>query len=128
MIFLVLRFSFRPETSEEERAAVLARMRRTASVGSVSCSTVGPDLSDGPEGYTHVYCAGVADLGALRSYLYDPVHLEGDREILPRLARLAAFQLSDDPSPGLGEEIAAMHREKLAAYPEWGRLLDAVPR
>ena len=128
MIFLVLRFSFRPETSQEERADVLERMRRTASVEAVSFATVGPDASGTPEGYTHVYCVGLADLAAVRSYLHDPVHLAGDAEILPRLGRLAAFQGWDDPDPGLGERIVELHREKLAAYPEWGRLLDAVPR
>ncbi|MDA3627301.1 Dabb family protein [Saccharopolyspora sp. WRP15-2] len=128
MIILMLRFALRPGTTQAETAAVLAAMRRTATLDSVSFSAVGQDLGDPADGYTHAYCAGVRDLAALRRYLYDPVHLDGDLEILPHLARLSALQLSDDMDPGLKEKIVAMHREKVAAYPEWGRLLDTIPR
>ncbi|MGK5553914.1 Dabb family protein [Actinomadura kijaniata] len=127
MIVLMLRFAFRAETTEDERAAALAAMRHTASVGSVAFSVVGQDLGDPADGYTHAYCVGVEDLEALRRYLYDPVHLEGDLTILPRLARLSPARLSDDPDPGLNGKIMAMHLEKVAAHPEWGRLLDAIP-
>ena len=127
MIILVLRFAFRTETTEKEQAAVLTKMRGTAGIASVSFSAVGQDLGDPRDGYTHAYCAGVADLAALRNYLYDPVHLQGDFEILPHLARLSPFQLSDDMSPGVREEVMSMHAEKVAAHPEWGRLLAAIP-
>ncbi|RKT87866.1 Stress responsive A/B Barrel Domain [Saccharopolyspora antimicrobica] len=128
MIILMLRFALRAETTQAERATVLAAMRRTANLESVSFSAVGQDLGDSADGYTHAYCAGVRDLVALRRYLYDPVHLDGDLEILPHLARLSALQLSDDMDPELKEKIVAMHREKVVAYPEWGRLLDTIPR
>src|SRR3712207_8765976 len=47
--------SFRPEVPEEEKAEVLAAMRRTASTESVSFATVGQDLGDPAEGFTHAY-------------------------------------------------------------------------
>ncbi|NUP00539.1 MAG: Dabb family protein [Nonomuraea sp.] len=128
MIILMLRFAFRTGTTEDEKAAVLAGMRRTAAIDSVSFSVVGQDLGDPADGYTHAYCAGVEDLAALRRYLYDLVHVDGDLEILPHLARLSPLQLSDDMDPELNERIVAMHLEKIATYPEWGRLLDAIPR
>ncbi|MDX3324179.1 hypothetical protein PV405_05765 [Streptomyces sp. ME02-6979-3A] len=53
--------------------------------------------------------------------------LEGDFTVLPRPARLSAVRLSDDMNPGLGKRIMAMHLKKVATYPEWGRLLDAIP-
>lgn len=127
MIVNILRFSFRTETTEEQRAATLAAMRRTASVESVSFSSVGQDLGDPAEGFTHAYLAAVADLGALHRYFYDPVHLEGDHEILPTLARLHAVRLSDDPDPELNTKIGAMFQEKVATYPEWGRMLATIP-
>lgn len=127
MIILVLRFAFRDGTTAEEEAAVLARMRRTADTDPVVFSTVGQYLGDPGDGWTHAYCAGVTGPDALRGYLYDPVHLDGDAGILPYLSRLSPFQLSDDMSPELGETVAAMHLEKVAAYPWWGRLLDAIP-
>ncbi|MBE3013571.1 Dabb family protein [Microbispora sp. NEAU-D428] len=127
MIVNILRFNFRDGTTDEEKEEVLAAMRRTASVESVAFSSVGQDLGDPSDGYTHAYLAAVEDLAALERYMYDPVHLEGDPHILPRLARLSAVRLSDDLDPGLHEKITAMHLKKVATYPEWGRLLDAIP-
>ncbi|MFD0686211.1 Dabb family protein [Actinomadura fibrosa] len=126
MIVLLLRFAFRADTTEERKEAVLARMRRTASMESVAFSAVGQDLGDPAEGFTHAYCAAVENLDALRRYLYDPVHVDGDYEILPHLARLHPMRLSDDPDPALAGTITAMHLEKVAAYPEWGHLLDTI--
>ncbi|MFB9462135.1 Dabb family protein [Streptomyces cinereospinus] len=127
MIVNTLRFSFRDGTTEEEKAEVLAAMRRTSTVESAVFGVVGQDLGDPADGFTHTYCAGVADLAALERYLHDPVHLEGDSTILPRLARLSAVRFSDDMDPGLGEKIMALHLKKVAQYPEWGRLLDSIP-
>lgn len=127
MIVNMLRFSFKDETTDEQRAAVLAAMRRTASVESVSFSTVGQDLGDPADGFSHAYCVGIADLESLDRYLYDPVHLAGDFEIVPHLARLSAVRLSDDEDPDLGATIMAMHQKKVATYPEWAALLDAIP-
>jgi hypothetical protein len=117
MIIVLLRFSFKEGSTPAHRDAALAAMRRTSQVESTAFSFVGPDLGDPADGYTHGYCVAIADLAALERYMYDPVHLEGDPEILPHLARLSQIRLSDDPDPALAEKIAAMHREKLAAYP-----------
>ncbi|MFD4791163.1 Dabb family protein [Streptomyces sp. NPDC058459] len=129
MIVHMLRFSFKETATEEEREHVLAVMRRTASVESVSFSTVGQNLDD-TDGFTHAYCVGIADLPALRRYMHDPVHLAGDPEIMPHLARLTIGPgLSDDMTPTLAREILALHDEKVALYPGWaaefGPLLTA---
>ncbi|KAA9160120.1 Dabb family protein [Amycolatopsis acidicola] len=126
MIVNVLRFSFKDGTSEERKAAVLARMRRTASVESVLFGTVGRDIGDPADGYTHAYVAGVADLVALERYLHDPVHIEGDFEILPYLAKLSPVRFTDDADPGLGEKVVALHLAKVAQYPEWGKLVESL--
>ncbi|WP_328609253.1 Dabb family protein [Amycolatopsis sp. NBC_00345] len=128
MIVNLLRFSFREDVGEAGREAVLAAMRRTAGVESAAFGTVGRDLGDPAEGYTHAYCVGVEGLEALERYLHDPVHLAGDHEILPRLARLSAVRFTDDGDPAVGAKIAGLHQAKLAKYPEWARLLDAIPR
>jgi hypothetical protein len=127
VIVNILRFSFKDGTTEETKAEVLATMRRTATVDSVSFSAVGRDLGLPDEGYTHTYCAGVEDLAALELYMYDPVHLAGDSVIIPHLAKLSAVRLSDDLDPGVSEKVMAMHLKKVATYPEWGRLLDTIP-
>ena len=127
MIVNLLRFAFRDETTASERDEVLVAMRRTAAVESAAFSTVGQDLGDPAEGYTHVYCAAVEDLAALERYMHDPVHLDGDFVIIPRLARLSAVRFSDDPDPELAQKIMALHLKKVAAYPEWGALLNTIP-
>jgi len=127
LIVNVLRFSFKDGTTEEQKAEVLAAMRRTASVESTSFGVVGRDVGDPADGYTHAFLAGVEDLAALEQYMYDPVHLNGDYVILPHLARLSAVRFADDPDPELGAKIGAIAAGKIAKYPDWGRLLAAIP-
>jgi Stress responsive A/B Barrel Domain len=115
VIVNLLRFGFKDGTTEEEKAEVLAAMRRTAGVDSVSFSVVGQDLGDPAEGYTHAYCVGIEDLSALERYLYDQVHLDGDFVIIPRLTRLSAVRLTDDADPELGGKIATMHLKSLSS-------------
>jgi hypothetical protein len=126
MIINLLRFSFKSGVSEADRAEVLAAMRRTASVESVAFSTVGQDLGDPAEGYTHAYLTAIPDLDALERYMHDPVHLRGDEFILGRLAKLSAVRLSDDPDPELSRAVYARHNRKVEMYPDWGREVDAL--
>lgn len=127
MIVHTLRFSFRPETTDEQREHVLALLRRTASVESVSFGTVGRALGDA-DGYTHGYVVGLADLAALERYLHDPVHLAGDPEIVPHFARLGVGpDISDDPDPELQAKVEALSAAKMAKYPEWAALLATIP-
>ncbi|MBH0779479.1 Dabb family protein [Nocardia bovistercoris] len=129
MIVHQLRFGFRPETTEEQKAEVLAVMRRTASVESVSFGTVGPLLGAAEDGLTHGYSVGIADLAAMERYIYDPAHLEGDPLIVPHLDQLVIGpDLSDDTDPGLWAKIGALNEAKLAAHPEWATLLGTIPR
>ncbi len=78
MIVNLLRFRFRDDVTDDEREAVLAAMRRTAGVESAAFGTVGRDLGDPADGFTHAYCVGIEDLAALERYMHDPVHLAGD--------------------------------------------------
>lgn len=129
MIVHTLRFAFRGEATEADREKVLATMRRTAAVESVTFSTVGPAVVNDPDsGYTHAYCVAIADLDALERYMHDPVHLAGDPEIIPHLAKLhIGPDVTDDPDPELGAKIMAINERKLAAYPEWAELMASIP-
>ncbi|MEU4600713.1 Dabb family protein [Nocardia sp. NPDC023988] len=128
MLVHVLRFRFRDETTEEQRAEVLATMRRTAAIDSVSFATVGQNLGNPAEGLTHGYCVGIEDLDALERYMHDPIHLAGDPLIAPHFAELVIGpDLSDDMNPELGAEIMAMHERKATMYPEWAALMATIP-
>ncbi|MFG2551500.1 Dabb family protein [Streptomyces sp. NPDC048581] len=127
MIVHTLRFAFKDGTTEEQKAQVLALMRRTASVESVSFATVGQSLGDPAEGLTHAYCVGIEDLAALERYMHDPVHLAGDPEILPHLAKISIGpDLSDDMAPELAGAIMALHERKAAMHPEWAAQLEPL--
>ncbi|GAB2826185.1 hypothetical protein GCM10022221_25230 [Actinocorallia aurea] len=126
MILITQRFSFKAGTTPERQEAVLTAMRRTSAVESTSFSFVGPELGGADDGFTHGYCVALPDLAALERYIHDPVHLAGDPEILPHLSRLTHVRFSDDADPALDDRITALHRAKLARYPEWERLLDAI--
>lgn len=127
MIVIILRLSFRDTTTEAEREEALTALRRTATMESTVFGVVGGDIGDPAEGFTHAYSAAITDFGALERYMYDPVHLTGDKVILPRLARLSGVRFSDDPDPAVAERVTGMYLEKRARHPEWARLLDAIP-
>ncbi|GEM30951.1 hypothetical protein NN3_19580 [Nocardia neocaledoniensis NBRC 108232] len=129
MIVHQLRFKFREDATEEHKEAVLALMRRTASVESVSFGIVGRHLGDPSEGLTHAYCVGLADIDAVERYMHDPVHLAGDPQIIPHLDTLVIGpDASDDPDPELAGKLQALHERKLAEYPEWARLMGTIPQ
>lgn len=123
MILNVLRLTLKDDTTPEERADVLAALRRTASLPWVSFSSVGPALDD-PASLGYV--VAIADLAGLEKYMHDPVHLAGDDVILPRIARLSAVRFSDDGDPDIGAKVFALHQAKVAKYPEWGRLVESI--
>jgi hypothetical protein len=127
MIVHTLRFAFKDGTTEDQKAQVLALMRRTGAVESVSFATVGQNLGDPAEGLTHAYCVGIENLAALERYMHDPVHLAGDPEIIPHLAKISIGpDLSDDMAPELAGEIMALHERKAAMYPEWAAQLEPL--
>ncbi|MEV0148946.1 MULTISPECIES: hypothetical protein [unclassified Nonomuraea] len=58
--------------------------------------------------------------------MHDPVHIEGDYTIIPRVERLAPARLSDDLDPELAGKVMALHLRKAETYPDWGRLVESV--
>ena len=123
VILNVLRLTLKPDTTAEQRGQVLAALRRTAALPSVSFNSVGPVFDD-PLSFGYV--VGIADLEALEAYMHDPVHLAGDEVILPRVARLSAVRFADDADANIGAKVFALHQAKVAKYPEWGRLVESI--
>jgi hypothetical protein len=89
-------------------------------------ATVGQDLGDPAEGFTHAYLVAVPDLDALERYLHDPVHLNGDEFILGRLAKQSAVRLSDDLDPELDAAIYSICSRKVGMYPDRGRAVETL--
>lgn len=122
MIVNLLRLTLRDDITDDERAQVLDALRRTASVESVSFSTVGEELGD-PTGRVIGYVVGIADIPALERYMNDPVHLAGDDIILPRVSHASAVRFASEP---VGDEVFAVAAAKVAKYPEWGRRVSEI--
>ena len=122
MIVNVLRLTLREDITDEVRAEVLAALRRTASVETVSFSSVGEDFAD-PTGRTIGYVVGLADTGALERYLHDPIHLRGDELILPNLAGGSALRFATEP---VADQVNQMAAAKAAKYPEWGKRVNEL--
>jgi hypothetical protein len=125
VIVNVLRLTLNDDVTDDEQAEVLAALRRTASMESVSYSKVGEEFTD-PTGRTIGYVVAIADLEALERYMHDPVHLAGDDVILPRVSRLSAVRFSDDADPDIASKVFALHQAKVAKYPEWGRQVNSI--
>lgn len=123
MILNVLQLTLKADTTDEQRAEVLAALRRTASLPWTTYSAVGPVFGDP---LSIGYAVAIPDLTSLEGYMHDPVHLAGDHIILPRVARLSAIRFADDADPDIGAEVFALHQAKMARYPEWGRLVESI--
>ncbi len=122
MIVNVLHLTLREHITAETRTQVLAALRRTASVDSVSFSSVGEDFAD-TTGRTIGFVVGVADIAALERYMHDPVHLAGDELILPNLSGGSALRFATDP---VSEQVYAAAAAKAAKYPDWGRRVNEL--
>ena len=126
MIVNYLRFSFKENVPEEDKRTALNAISKTATLKSVSFSTVGQDLGNPADGYTHAYCVGIKDLETLDHYLSDPVHRRGDFVFLPLLEKLTRTAMSDDYDDSLGKKISELYMSKMNADPEWFALVKAV--
>ncbi len=122
VIINMLLLTLKDDITDDKRSEVLAALRRTASLESVSFSSVGEDFTDS-SGRTIGYVVGIADIAALERYMHDPLHIAGDDIILPRVARGSAVRFSDEP---LGEQVYAVAAAKAAKYPEWGRRVEEI--
>jgi hypothetical protein len=122
VIVNVLLLTLKDNITEEKRSEVLTALRRTASLESVTFSSVGEDFTDS-SGRTICYVVGIADIAALERYMHDPLHIGGDDIILPWVARGSAIRFADEP---VGEDVSAVAAAKVAKYPEWGRRVEEI--
>ncbi|HEV7753514.1 MAG TPA: Dabb family protein [Baekduia sp.] len=123
MIVHVLRFGFADETTHDEIAAIEAALRRLAATEPVAFSVVGQDLGDPAEGFTLSYCVAFDDLAALEHYmLHEPSHKEADFLIMPRVARMAAVDVTDDDDPALRATVGELWQRRIAGDPELAAL------
>jgi hypothetical protein len=122
----VLRFSFKEETSQEEFEAAMAAFRRTGQVPTISSAIVGRYAGNPADGFTHSAVYVLADLAALERFMYEPIHRDADFIVHPLMARMDAFDISDDDGPDLDAKIMGIQQRRLAADPDLAELLGIV--
>ncbi|MBS1895288.1 MAG: Dabb family protein [Actinobacteria bacterium] len=129
MFLHVVRFSYKPGTSEEDKAMVVAGLSGLARAEEVAFVVVGPDLGDPADGFEGSSCVAFEDTSVLESYiLHQPIHRETDLSILPHLQRLAAVDVSDDGEEGVRDRIHKLHQERMANDPELADLFSSIQR
>lgn len=127
MIVHALRFAFKKETSDQQRAEIKQALSGLASSKWAAFSVVGQDLGDPAEGYTLSYCVAFKDLAALEGFLLrEPLHPAADLKILPHVAKFSAIDLSDDADATLRAKIGALYEQKVANEPEFLRLMQTI--
>ena len=123
MISHTLCFSFKDDISDEDFAASMEAFRKAGQMSTVSSSVVGRYAGNPANGYTHAAVFVLADLATLERYMYEPVHREADFIVHPHLAKMEAFDISDDDEPDLEAKIMDIQRRRLASDPELAELL-----
>lgn len=121
MIYHILRIGWREGMSEADYEAAQAEFARLGALESVAHHVVGRDIGDPADGYTYSVCYAIPDLDAYARYCRDI--RPGEGVVVPFIARLSAFDITDEADPEVGEKIRALHR---ARFDDEASLKDLV--
>ena len=124
MIYHIVRMTFKPDISPEDREAGIERLRRyPQEIDVIQASCVGPDIG-GEFEYGAVYA--LADIAAYETYMNAPWHLETDATGLPLASNFVSFDLTDDEDPEIADKIAEVHRRRYENHPEILGLVEGL--
>ncbi|MBF6351027.1 MULTISPECIES: Dabb family protein [Nocardia] len=124
MIYHCIRFTLKPGVSEEDKASGLARMREHINaIPVIKSRIVGPDFG-GEFDYGAV--SVLENLADYAEYMNHPAHLEMDRIGLPLVDKFVSFDITDDPDPAVGDEIAEIHRRRFDDMPDIAQLVSGL--
>jgi len=116
MIYHIVRMTFKPGISPDEREAGIDRLRRyPQEIDVIQASCVGPDIG-GEYEFGGMYA--VADIEAYETYMNAPWHLATDAAGLPLVSAFVSFDLTDDEDPAIADKIAEVHRRRYESHPE----------
>jgi hypothetical protein len=124
MIYHGVRFTLKPDVTEDEVAAGLEGMRKASrAIPSIKSFVVGRVF-----GGEHDYGA-ISVLEDVEGYdvmMNHPAHLEIDRIGLPLVDRFESFDISDDPDPEMGEKLAEIHQRRFDNLPDIAELVSDI--
>jgi hypothetical protein len=121
MIYHIVRMTFRPDISPEDRENGIERLRRyQQEIDVIQTQCVGADIG-GEYEFGGMYA--LADIEAYETYMNAPWHLETDAAGLPLVSAFVSYDLTDDEDPDIADKIADVHRRRYENHPE---VLDLV--
>jgi hypothetical protein len=124
MIYHIVRLTFKPDVSPEDREAGMERLRRyQQEIDVIEASCVGPDIG-GEFEFGGMYA--LADIDAYETYMNAPWHLETDAAGLPLVSAFVSFDLTDDEDPDIADKIADVHRRRYESNPEVLGLVEGL--
>ncbi|PSK96781.1 stress responsive alpha/beta barrel protein [Murinocardiopsis flavida] len=122
MIYHCIRFTLKPDVSEEEREAGLAQMREHINaIPAIKARVVGPDIGGD---YDYGAVSVIEDLDGYEEYMNHPAHLDMDRVGLPLIDKFVSFDITDDPDPAVGARIAEIHQRRYDTMPDIAELVS----
>jgi hypothetical protein len=112
MIYHQIRVSMRPDAPKDKVDNALEMLRRIGrELDVVEFWCVGRDFG-GEFEYGAMYA--LKDIDAYKTYMYAPLHRATDEAGLPIVDNMISQDLTDDPDPTIGEQIAKIHAERFA--------------
>ncbi|MFD5095667.1 Dabb family protein [Amycolatopsis thailandensis] len=125
MIYHCVRFTLKPDVTEEAKAAGLARMsEHVDAIPVIKARVVGPDFGGG---FDYGAVTLLEDIEGYEEYMNHPAHLEMDRTGLPLIDRFVSYDITDDPDPEIGAKIADVHRRRFRNVPDVAELVAGLP-
>jgi hypothetical protein len=121
-IYHTVRMQLREDADPAKVEEVMALMRELGEkVDGVDRFMVGSDLADDYDVSATYVLAGY---DAYRTYLFDPVHLEIDRNGLPLVRNMVSFDVTDAEDAGAAQQrIAQLHKDRVEQVPGLKELL-----
>ncbi|MFE3176123.1 Dabb family protein [Amycolatopsis sp. NPDC059090] len=124
MIYHSIRFTLKPGVTAEKKAELVATMRELFdAIPAVKARVVGPDFGGKYEiGAVLV----IEDIAGYSDYMNHPAHLELDRIGLPFVEEFVSSDITDDPDPEIGAQIAEVHRIRFENVPDIADLIAGL--
>ncbi|GAA1033820.1 MULTISPECIES: Dabb family protein [Amycolatopsis] len=124
MIYHSIRFTLKPGVTAEKKAELVATMRELFdAIPAVKARVVGPDFGGKYEiGAVLV----IEDIAGYSDYMNHPAHLELDRIGLPFVEEFVSSDITDDPDPEIGAQIAEVHRIRFENVPDIADLISGL--
>ena len=124
MIFHSIRFELKDGVRQEDVDATLQQLHRMGKeIPAVQAYCVGRDVGgDFDYGATFV----IRNIEDYETYMHSPIHRKVDDLGLPLVRNMVSYDITDDPDPGIPDQIARIHKERFAGDQGLAKLVGTL--